>query len=86
VFLKRTVEKNSYRKLIGNFYFVYSAMEEEMERHGTNFIKNLLPTAEPAAFGTRPQLLRSQLARANLSAGEVTRSGFGKYRIQPLNC
>jgi len=27
------VEKNSYRKLIGNFYFVYSAMEEEMERH-----------------------------------------------------
>jgi len=33
VFLKRSVEKNSYRKLIGNFYFVYSAMEEEMERH-----------------------------------------------------
>ena len=32
-FLKGTVEKNSYRKLIGNFYFVYSAMEEEMERH-----------------------------------------------------
>jgi len=35
-FLK-VVEKNSYRKLIGNFYFVYSAMEEEMERH--HFIK-----------------------------------------------
>ncbi len=32
-FLKGVVEKNSYRKLIGNFYFVYSAMEEEMERH-----------------------------------------------------
>jgi heme oxygenase (biliverdin-producing, ferredoxin) len=32
-FLKGTVEKSSYRKLVGNLYFVYSAMEEEMERH-----------------------------------------------------
>ncbi|KPQ38087.1 MAG: heme oxygenase (biliverdin-producing) [Phormidium sp.] len=32
-FLKGTVEKNSYRNLAANFYFVYSAMEEEMERH-----------------------------------------------------
>jgi heme oxygenase (biliverdin-producing, ferredoxin) len=32
-FLKGVVEKASYRKLVGNFYFVYSAMEEEMERH-----------------------------------------------------
>ncbi|MBV8882396.1 MAG: heme oxygenase (biliverdin-producing) [Chroococcidiopsidaceae cyanobacterium CP_BM_RX_35] len=32
-FLKGVVEKNSYRKLVGNLYFVYSAMEEEMERH-----------------------------------------------------
>lgn len=31
-FLKGTVEKTSYRKLVGNLYFVYSAMEEEMER------------------------------------------------------
>jgi heme oxygenase (biliverdin-producing, ferredoxin) len=31
-FLKGVVEKNSYRKLTGNLYFVYSAMEEEMER------------------------------------------------------
>ncbi|MGF1480128.1 MAG: heme oxygenase (biliverdin-producing) [Cyanophyceae cyanobacterium] len=31
-FLKGVVEKNSYRKLVANFYFVYSAMEEEMER------------------------------------------------------
>ncbi len=30
-FLKGVVEKNSYRKLVGNLYFVYSAMEEEME-------------------------------------------------------
>jgi heme oxygenase (biliverdin-producing, ferredoxin) len=32
-FLKGTVEKNSYRKLASNLYFVYSAMEEEMDRH-----------------------------------------------------
>ncbi|MBD3880918.1 heme oxygenase (biliverdin-producing) [Phormidium tenue FACHB-886] len=32
-FLKGTVEKNSYRKLVANFYYVYSAMEEEIERH-----------------------------------------------------
>ncbi|CBN55331.1 heme oxygenase (biliverdin-producing) [Kamptonema animale CS-326] len=32
-FLKGVVEKNSYRPLVGNFYFIYSAMEEEIERH-----------------------------------------------------
>lgn len=31
-FLRGVVEKNSYRKLTANFYYVYSAMEEEMER------------------------------------------------------
>lgn len=32
-FLKGVVEPSSYRKLVANLYFVYSAMEEEMERH-----------------------------------------------------
>jgi heme oxygenase len=32
-FLKGVVERNSYRKLVANFYFVYTAMEEEMEKH-----------------------------------------------------
>jgi heme oxygenase (biliverdin-producing, ferredoxin) len=32
-FLKGTVEKNSYRKLVASLYFVYSTMEEEMRRH-----------------------------------------------------
>ncbi|GAA6623261.1 heme oxygenase (biliverdin-producing) [Scytonema sp. NUACC26] len=32
-FLKGVVEKNSYRKLVANFYFIYSAIEEEMEKH-----------------------------------------------------
>ncbi|MBD2096621.1 heme oxygenase (biliverdin-producing) [Trichocoleus sp. FACHB-591] len=31
-FLKGVVEKNSYRKLVANLYFVYSAIEEEMDR------------------------------------------------------
>lgn len=31
-FLKGVVEKTSYRSLVSNLYFVYSAMEEEMER------------------------------------------------------
>ena len=32
-FLKGVVEKKSYRKLVTNLYFVYSAMEEEMAKH-----------------------------------------------------
>ncbi len=32
-FLKGVVEKESYRKLLANLYFVYSAMEEEMAKH-----------------------------------------------------
>ncbi len=32
-FLKGVVEKTSYRKLVANLYFVYKAMEEEMEKH-----------------------------------------------------
>ncbi len=30
-FLRGTVEKNSYRKLVANLYFVYTAMEEAMQ-------------------------------------------------------
>ena len=32
-FLKGVVEPKSYRRLVANLYFVYSAMEEEMEKH-----------------------------------------------------
>jgi heme oxygenase len=32
-FLKGVVEKQSYRKLVANLYFVYSAMEEEIQKH-----------------------------------------------------
>ncbi|NET32744.1 MAG: heme oxygenase (biliverdin-producing) [Cyanothece sp. SIO1E1] len=37
-FLKGVVEKASYRKLVSNLYFVYSAMEAEMERHHNHSI------------------------------------------------
>ncbi|NEP17006.1 MAG: heme oxygenase (biliverdin-producing) [Leptolyngbya sp. SIO4C1] len=32
-FLRGVVEKKSYRKLVANFYYVYTVMEEELERH-----------------------------------------------------
>ena len=32
-FLRGVVEKKSYRKLVANFYYVYTAMEAEMARH-----------------------------------------------------
>ncbi|MEO1592104.1 MAG: heme oxygenase (biliverdin-producing) [Cyanobacteria bacterium J06632_22] len=32
-FLRGVVEKKSYRRLVANFYYIYAAMEEEMERH-----------------------------------------------------
>lgn len=32
-FLRGVVEKKSYRKLVANFYYIYTAMEEELERH-----------------------------------------------------
>ena len=31
-FLRGVVSKESYKQLVANFYFIYSAMEEEMER------------------------------------------------------
>lgn len=32
-FLRGVVEKKSYRKLVANFYYIYCAMEEELEKH-----------------------------------------------------
>lgn len=56
-FLKGTVEKTSYRKLAANLYFVYSAMEEEMERHQNH------PVLSPVYF---PELNRKQSLEADL--------------------
>ena len=57
-FLKGVVEKNSYRKLVANFYFVYSAMEEEMEKHQQH------PIIGKINF---PQLNRKQTLEEDLS-------------------
>jgi len=48
-FLKGAVEQESYRKLIANLYFVYSAMEEEMAKHAQH------PVVSPIYF---PELNR----------------------------
>ncbi|BAY25885.1 heme oxygenase [Calothrix sp. NIES-2100] len=57
-FLKGVVEKSSYRKLVGNFYFIYSAMEEEMEKHQNH------PIVSKINF---PQLNRKQTLEEDLS-------------------
>jgi heme oxygenase (biliverdin-producing, ferredoxin) len=57
-FLKGVVEKNSYRKLLANFYFLYSAMEEEMEKHRNH------PIVSPINF---PQLHRKQSLEQDLA-------------------
>lgn len=57
-FLRGVVEKNSYRKLVANFYFVYSAMEEELERHKNH------PVVSNVYF---PELHRRQSLEADLA-------------------
>lgn len=57
-FLKGVVEKSSYRKLVANFYFIYSAMEEEMEKHSNH------PILGKIYF---PQLNRKQTLEQDLS-------------------
>lgn len=41
-FLKGIVEKEPFRKLIANLYFVYSALEEELERHKNHPVISLI--------------------------------------------
>lgn len=57
-FLRGVVEKNSYRKLVANFYFVYSAMEEELERHKDH------PVVSKVHF---PELYRKQALEEDLA-------------------
>ena len=37
-FLGGVIDKDSYRKLVSNLYFVYSAMEEEMEKNKNHLL------------------------------------------------
>lgn len=56
-FLKGVVEKKSYRKLVTSLYFVYTAMEEEMERLKDH------PMVAPIYF---PELNRKQSLETDL--------------------
>ncbi len=57
-FLKGVVEKTSYRKLVANLYFVYSAIEAEMLKHQNH------PVIAPIYF---PQLNRKQSLEQDLT-------------------
>ncbi len=58
-FLKGVVEKKSYRKLISDLYFVYQAMEEEIER----LVQEEHPVIKPIGFKSlfRKETLESDL-------------------------
>ena len=59
-FLKGVVEKNSYRKLISDLYFVYQAMEEEIER----LVQADHPVIKPIGF---KELFRKQTLENDLN-------------------
>ncbi|MCS6782393.1 MAG: heme oxygenase (biliverdin-producing) [Gloeomargarita sp. SKYBB_i_bin120] len=57
-FLKGVVEKESYRKLVANFYFVYGALEAAMARHREH------PVVGPIYF---PELVRQPALEKDLA-------------------
>jgi len=59
-FLKGVVDKSSYRKLLADLYFVYSAMEEEIEK----LCKNSHPIISPIGF---KELFRKEKLEQDLS-------------------
>ena len=60
-FLKGVVEKTSYRKLISDLYFVYKAMEEELER----LVQENHPVIKHIGF---KELFRKQVIKPVFSA------------------
>ena len=59
-FLKGVVDKSSYRNLLADLYFVYSAMEEEIE----NLCENSHPIISPIGF---KELFRKEKLEQDLS-------------------
>ena len=59
-FLKGVVNKSSYRSLVADLYFVYSAMEEEIER----LRENCHPIVGPISF---PELNRCEALEEDLT-------------------
>jgi heme oxygenase len=81
-FLKGVVERNSYRKLLANFYFIYSTMEEEIERHRQHSILSNLYF---------PELHRKEALKQDLLfyygsnwKQQITLSPVGKTYIQRI--
>jgi len=69
--IKGYVDRLTYRKLLGNLYFVYSAMEEEMERHRQH------PVISPLYF---PELHRRMALEKDLA---FYHDGTWKERVAP---
>jgi len=82
-FVKCFLREESYRKLIGNFYFVYSAMEEEMERHRQHPILSKIyfqelnrqtwnKTSATTMDPTGEQIALSQPVKSAADSGNIT--------------
>ena len=70
-FLKGVVEKNSYRKLISDLYFVYQAMEEEMAKASESDLQPVDGYVTPMhRIGVVPS---AQYSMANQLNGYTTR-------------
>ncbi|MEL6160581.1 MAG: heme oxygenase (biliverdin-producing) [Cyanobacteria bacterium J06554_11] len=81
-FLRGVVEKKSYRKLVGNFYFIYCAMEEELEKHKDH------PVVSKVYF---PELNRKQSLEEDLAfyygpnwRDEIALSKGGKKYVERI--
>jgi heme oxygenase len=81
-FLKGVVEKNSYRSLVKNLYFVYTAIEEEMAKHQNH------PILSKIYF---PELNRKESLEEDLSyyygpnwREEATPSAAGEAYVQRI--
>ena len=80
-FLRGTVEPTSYRKLVANLYFVYAAMEEEMQKHQNHPVLGTLYFPELNRKASLEQDLtyyfgqnwREQIAPSEAAEGYVAR-------------
>jgi heme oxygenase len=81
-FLKGVVEKTSYRKLVTDLYFVYSAMEEEMERHKDHPILSKIYFTE---LNRRESLERDlQYYYGNNWRNEISQTPAGEAYVQRI--
>lgn len=82
-FLKGIVEREPFRKLLADLYFVYSALEEELQRHRSH------PVVAPIYF---PELNRQEKLEADLAfyygedwREQITPSEAGKSYVSRIH-